>query len=50
MRGKTKEIEKVFQTHGFSINSIIRDVMGSSISVPFVTQGRIFETAGAFRD
>jgi len=27
MREKTKEIEKVFLTHGFSINSIIRDVM-----------------------
>ncbi|QQK74857.1 transposase [Salicibibacter cibarius] len=27
MRGKTKEIEKVIQTHSFSIDSIIRDVM-----------------------
>lgn len=27
MRGKTKEIENVIQTHGFSINSIISDVM-----------------------
>ncbi|SDJ10727.1 hypothetical protein SAMN04488123_1151, partial [Natribacillus halophilus] len=29
MRGKTKEIEKVIQTHGFSIDSIVRDVMKS---------------------
>lgn len=29
MRGKAKEIEQVFQTHGFSINTIIRDIMGT---------------------
>lgn len=29
MRKKTKEVEKVLQTHGFSINSIISDVMGT---------------------
>jgi len=44
MRKKTKEIEKVLQTHGFSINSIIRDVMGDGnfqFSIP-LSQGWIF--------
>lgn len=42
MRGKAKEIEQVFQTHGFSINSIIRNIMGTFNILFTLSQSWIF--------